>query len=142
MFCGKKELDYLHKLPYQKKRNSMLHAAGELHASLNNPNVKHVLDLTTEWQPMASVLRDCDLLSKLQNDVRANELFYRSNCLSSFKRRYENHNEEPSRNIKASYSKAVVLEKTIDHLRAVAEKSQNQMEVRLLLEIYNKFLGE
>ena len=101
MFCGKKE--FLDKLPYQKKRNSMLPAAGELHATLNNPNVKHVLGLTTEWQHMASVLRDCDLLSKLQNDVRANELFYHSNCLSSFKRRYENHNGEPSRNIKASY---------------------------------------
>ena len=141
VFCGKKELDYLDKLPSQKKRNSMLHEAGELH-TLNNPNVKHVQDLTTEWQHMASVLRDSDLLSKLQNDVRANELFYHSNCLSSFKRRYENHNGEPSRNIKASYSKAVILEKTIDHLRAVAEKSQNQMEVKLLLEIYNKFLGE
>ena len=81
------------------------------------------------------------LLSKLQNDVRDNEFFYHSNCLSSFKRRYENHNGEPSKNTKASYSKAVILEKTIDYLRAVAEKSQNQMEVRLLLEIYNKFLG-
>ena len=80
----------------------MLHAAGELHASLNNPNVKHVLDLTTEWQHMSGVLRDSDLLSKLQNDVRANEHFYHSNWLSSFKRRYENHNGEPSRNIKAS----------------------------------------
>ena len=107
----------------------MRHAAGELHASLNNPNVKYVLGLTTEWQHMASVLRDSDLLSKLQNDVRANELFYHSNCLSSFKRRYG----EPSRNIKAPYSKAVVLEKTIDHLSAVAEKSQNQMEVSVLL---------
>ena len=51
-------------------------------------------------------------------------------------------NAEPSQNIKASYLKAVILEKTIDHLRPVAEKSQNQMEVRLLLEIYNKFLDE
>ena len=109
---------------------------------LENCNNPDILDLTTELQHMASVLRDCDLLSKLQNDVRANELFFHSNCLSSFKRRYENHIGEPSRNIEASYSKAVVLEKTIDHLRAVAEKSQNQMEVRLLLEIYNKFLGE
>ena len=33
VFCGKKELDYLDKLPYQKKRNSMLHAADELHTT-------------------------------------------------------------------------------------------------------------
>ena len=42
VFCGKKELDYLDKLPYQKKRNSMLHSAGGLHTALNNSNVRHV----------------------------------------------------------------------------------------------------
>ena len=42
---------------------------------------------------------------------------------------------EPSQNTTVSYAKAVILDKTIDYLRAVAEKSQNQMEVRLLLDM-------
>ena len=58
------------------KKLHRLHAAGKLHSSHNKTNSGHVENLTSEWRKLAFVLGDSGLLSKLDADVRANELFY------------------------------------------------------------------
>ena len=87
-FCGENEKD-LSKMTPEGKRVHRLHAAGELHSSSNKANAKHVEDLTLEWRKMASELGDISFLSKLDADVRANELFYHGNCLKSFSWRHK-----------------------------------------------------
>ena len=67
----------------KQKQFQKLQAAGEYHTSFQSPNVQHVASLTEQWREMASLLENTEILSKLQTDVRANELFYHSKCLKT-----------------------------------------------------------
>ena len=59
--------------------------AGEFHTSSQKPNVGHVKGLTGKWRKWDRFLGDINILSKLDADVRANEIFYHHKC----QKRYE-----------------------------------------------------
>ena len=90
----------------------MLHAAGELHTTVHNANVKHVKKQTDQWIEIASALGDTRVLSKIGGDLRANEILYHSKCLKRFQYEYERLNQcKNEQSSEISYKKALVLEK-------------------------------
>ena len=88
VFCEESEKD-LGKLSSSQKKNEGLHAAGELHTTEKNANIPHVKKISEQWIKMALALNDNRLISKINGDVRANEIYYHSKCLKSFHYRYE-----------------------------------------------------
>ena len=73
VFCGEKGRD-LPKMSKKQKQSLKLHAAGEYHTSFQSSNVQHVESVTEQWREMASILGNTEKLSKLNTDVRPNEL--------------------------------------------------------------------
>ena len=141
-FCGENEKD-LSKMTPEGKRVHRLHAAGELHSSSNKANAKHVEDLTSEWRKMASELGEISFLSKLDADVRANELFYHGNCLKSFNWRHKQITENyiEKENSKTAYLRAVALEKSIRFLKELSyEHPDCPVEVSRVMDNFNYFL--
>ena len=73
----------------KQKQSQKLHAAGEYHTSFQSPNMQYLASLTEQWREMASLLGNTEILSKLHTGVKANELFYHSKLLKTFRCRYE-----------------------------------------------------
>ena len=63
---------------------------------------------------MACFLGDTNILSKLDSDVRANEIFYHSKCQKKYVSRY-NSAKNKSTTIKSDmcYERAIAVERTI-----------------------------
>ena len=126
----------------KQKQFQKLQAAGEYHTSFQSPNVQHVASLTEQWREMASLLENTEILSKLQTDVRANELFYHSKCLKTLQYHYETFlNKSKKNNTDTAFKKAVALESTIALLKQKAyENPECPVEARVILEIYKNYL--
>ena len=143
LFCEKEEGD-LSKMSKKQRQSNKLHAAGEYHTSLQNPNIRHVTDLTSSWKTMATALCDTKILSKLNYDVRANELHYHGKCSKNFEYRYETLKKKKENLTEAEeIVKAKALERTIVYLKQLPLNDPKcQIEVRSLLDMYNKSLEE
>ena len=88
----------------------MLHAAGELHMTVGNANVKHVKKQTDPWIEMASTLGDTRVLSKIGGDLRANKILHHSKCLKPFQYEYERLNQYKNKqSSEISYKKSPCL---------------------------------
>ena len=142
-FCGQAEKK-LSKMTPKVKKLHRLHAAGELHSSHNKTNSGHVENLTSEWRKMASVLGDSGLLSKLDADVRANELIYHGNCLKTFKFRYQKCLENVDKKTEKEmnyYLNAVALDRTIRHLKERAyDQPESPVTVSSIMEKLNSYI--
>ena len=66
-----------------------LHASREYHKSFQAPNAQHAQYLTEQWREMVVLLGNTVILSKLHTDVSINELFYCSECLTTFQYHYQ-----------------------------------------------------
>ena len=93
---------------------------------------------------MASVLGDSGLLSKLDADVRANELFYHGNCLKTFKFRYQKCLENVDKKTEKEmnyYLNAVALDRTIRHLKERAyDQPESPVTVSSIMEKLNSYI--
>ena len=90
--------------------------------------------MTNSWKEIALFLGEVKLLSKLNTDVRANEILY-SRCQKKFESLYKNSKEMPkNENNEHRYKKALALEKTIVSLKEKAvEHPDIPIEVRHIL---------
>ena len=141
VFCEEGEND-LSKLS-KKTTTEKLHATGELYTSFKNSNVEHVKKLIEKWIEMASALNDINVLCKIDGDLRAREILYHGKCLNRFQNRYNALKVRDEGVSKVRFKRAVVLERAIAFLRETAYKrSDNPVEVRLVLEAYNSYLKE
>ena len=143
IFCDEKEMDFSKKSKKQQQFQK-LHAAGEFHTSFQKPNVQHVNSLTAIWRNMACFLGDTNILSKLDSDLRGNEIFYHSKCQKKYVSRY-NSAKNKSTTIKSDMccERAIAVERTIDVIRQEAyEKPESPIAVRYALDVYNSFLSK
>ena len=124
-----------------KKTETVSEITSSRGISHKSPNVQHVASLTEQWREMASLLENTEILSKLQTDVRANELFYHSKCLKTLQYHYETFlNKSKKNNTDTAFKKAVALESTIALLKQKAyENPECPVEARVILEIYNSY---
>ena len=72
---------------------------------------------------MAALLGDSNILSKLDADVRANEIFYHSGCQKKFERRHDQLLSDKKDNRDVSYKNAIAFERAIAVLKGRASEA-------------------